>query len=663
VAKKQVRPGRTLLILGIVLVVMYALVAIGGDWKPRLGLDLEGGTRITLVAEGSPSKTKLDQAASIIDQRVNGSGISEASVTTQGGTNIIVEIPGKTRQDLVDAVKQTAQMRFRILAYCTSLTGSFCQASGLPQKASATPSANPSATPTSGATPSGKASPKAGKTGNKTGKKSGTKTGKSKKSTKKSGAKTNQRPAPAWAVKTADKGKKKDKKGTQQKAGKKTTAKATSTASPSANPTSSTTPSTTSTPPANDTGAKVTNYMAWSKDPGTAWQELWAVSQCDPASGQARVPAIANTMSITKPLSSTELEKQLKNLKADDLVPAVDEPGRPLIACDSSGNKALLSVAPIEGTELKSASAGVDSQSLGSWVVQLSFKSSATDTFAKISQQMVPSSSSGYANGQFSIVLDGQVIESSGFSGVINNGQAQITGSFTEASATSLANSLKYGALPVKFKPDVSDETVGPSLAGIQLTAGMAAGGIGLAIVMLYCLLYYRGLGTVVIASLLLAAVATYAIVLLLAKTAGFTLTLPGIAGLIVAVGITADSFIVYFERIRDEMRAGKSMRVAVQAGWVRARNTCLAADTVSFLAALVLYIFAIGDVRGFAFALGISTLIDVAVFFWFTHPVITLLSKRKFFSSGHTLSGLSAETLGIDGPATGRVGTAGGRA
>ncbi len=642
-AKKHSRPGRTLLVLGIVIVVMYALVAIGGSWKPRLGLDLEGGTRITLVAEGSPSKTKLDQAAGIINQRVNGSGIAEASVTTQGGTNIIVEIPGKTRQDLVDSVKQTAQMRFRILAYCTSLTGSFCQASGLPQKPSASPSANPSSSPSAGAT-SG-ASPSAKPT-TKSGDKTGAKTGKKK-------AKSNQRPVPAWAVKPAAAPTKPAQPKNKTKAPK-----------PGASPTTAPTTPAANAPAADSPGAKVTDYMAWSKDPGTAWQDLWAVSQCDPASMQARVPAIANTMSLTKPLTTAELAKELKGLKPADLVPAVDDPGRPLISCDASGNKLLLSVAPIEGTQLKSASAGLDSQSLGSWVVQLSFKGSAVDTFAKISQQMVSSSSSPYANGQFSIVLDGQTIESSGFSGVINNGQAQITGSFSEASANALANSLKYGALPVKFKPDVSDETVGPSLAGIQLSAGLIAGGIGLAIVMLYCLLYYRGLGTVVIASLLLAAVWTYAIVMLLAKTAGFTLTLPGIAGLIVAVGITADSFIVYFERIRDEMRAGKSMRVAVQAGWIRARNTCLAADTVSVLAALVLYIFAIGDVRGFAFALGISTLIDVAVFFWFTHPLITLLSGRKFFNSGHPLSGLSPETLGIDDPNAGlRPGTVGGRA
>jgi len=224
-----------------------------------------------------------------------------------------------------------------------------------------------------------------------------------------------------------------------------------------------------------------------------------------------------------------------------------------------------------------------------------------------------------------------------------------------EAAATTLAlvvhelatNSLKYGALPLKF--DSTTETTGPSLAGNQLSAGIYAGLIGLLIVMLYCLIYYRGLGLVVIASLIIAAVITYGVVLVLAKAAGFTLTLPGIAGLIVAVGITADSFIVYFERIRDEMRDGRSMRVAVETGWARARNTCLAADGVSLLAAVVLYIFAIGVVRGFAFALGISTIIDITVFFFFTKPMMTLLARRRFFNSGARFSGLSRETLGID--------------
>jgi preprotein translocase subunit SecD len=251
--------------------------------------------------------------------------------------------------------------------------------------------------------------------------------------------------------------------------------------------------------------------------------------------------------------------------------------------------------------------------------------------------------------------------------GIILNGQAQISGNFNQASAESLATSLRYGSLPISFEKDPTVETIGPSLAGDQLSAGIFAGLIGLLAVMLYCLLYYRGLGVVVVASLLVAAAITYAIVLLLAKAAGFTLTLPGIAGLIVAVGITADSFIVYFERIRDEMRDGKSMRVAVEAGWKRARNTCLAADAVSLLAAVVLYIFAAGVVRGFAFALGISTIIDLVVFFWFTHPMVSWLARFRFFNQGHKLSGLDAEALGIDrinlGTVTPQGQTVGGRA
>ena len=295
-------------------------------------------------------------------------------------------------------------------------------------------------------------------------------------------------------------------------------------------------------------------------------------------------------------------------------------PNEPLIACNDEGLKFLLSAALIEGTELKSASYGTPPQGAG-WAVNLGFKSSARKVFGDTTTAL------NQNNGTFAIVLDGKVISYAGVNEPILDGNAQITGDFKEAEARSLSNSLKYGALPIRFaKPTV--ETIGPSLAGNQLAAGILAGIAGLLVVMIYCLIYYRGLGVVVVASLIIAGVITYGVVLVLAKAAGFTLTLPGIAGLIVGVGITADSFIVYFERIRDEMRDGKSMRVAVETGWYRARNTCLAADAVSLLAAVVLYIFAIGVVRGFAFALGISTLIDVAVFFWFTKPMMTLLAQ-----------------------------------
>jgi len=329
-----------------------------------------------------------------------------------------------------------------------------------------------------------------------------------------------------------------------------------------------------------------------------------------------------------------------------------DDPKKPLVTCEwdpdtKTAQKYLLAAAMIEGSQLDNAQAAIPQNSL-SYVVALDFDGGGTSAFTKISQALVCPSGDVPPCRQFAAVLDGQVISAPTMNALITDGQPQIEGHFTEASAKSLATSLKFGALPVSFA-DYSVQTIGPSLAGDQLPAGITAGIVGLLLVMIYCLFYYRGLGIVVIGSLLVAGATTYAMVLLLSKTANFTLTLPGIAGLIVAVGITADSFIVYFERIRDEMRDGKSMRVAVEAGWVRARATCLAADTVSLLAAIVLYIFAAGVVRGFAFALGLSTVIDLVVFFWFTKPLVSLFAKLRFYNSGGRLSGLSAETLGID--------------
>jgi preprotein translocase subunit SecD len=326
--------------------------------------------------------------------------------------------------------------------------------------------------------------------------------------------------------------------------------------------------------------------------------------------------------------------------------PVQDNPAKPLLACDDSGAKYLLSPAIIEGTQLNDASYGIPQNDV-QYVVNLDFNGDATSTFGEVTRAITGTGE------QFAIVLDGAVLSAPVVNQPITDGNAQISGSFTQSSAKALANSLKYGALPLKFEvPVVTEE--GPTLAADQLSAGLWAGAVGLGLVLVYCMLYYRGLGIVVFASLAVAAAVTYAAVLFLSENAGFTLTLPGIAGLIVAVGITADSFIVYFERIRDEMREGRSLRVAVEAGWVRARMTCLAADAVSLLAAVVLYIFAIGVVKGFAFALGISTVIDVVVFFLFTKPMVTWLARFRFFSRGHKLSGLSPDHLGIE-----RIGSA----
>ena len=167
----------------------------------------------------------------------------------------------------------------------------------------------------------------------------------------------------------------------------------------------------------------------------------------------------------------------------------------------------------------------------------------------------------------------------------------------------------------------------------------------------IYSFLYYRGLGIVSVSSLAIAALIGYLGIVLLSKYESFTLSLAGIAGLIVAIGITADSFVVFFERLRDEVREGRSLRGAVESGWKRARRTILVSDTVSFLAALLLYIFAIGDVRGFAFTLGLTTIIDVIVVFLFTKPMVTLLARTKFFGQGHKWSGLDPARLGARAP------------
>ena len=585
-ATRAYRPARTLIIFGIVIAFLYAAVAIEGAWKPKLGLDLQGGTRITLAASTETGEAitpeKLQEARGIIDQRVNGSGVAEAAVTTQGDRNIVVEIPGQDSTNLVDTVKQTAQLRFRLVA---------AMAQGAPAKQPATPSASPSGATQSKATASGTATPKGR--------------------------------AVSQGLVRADEPSAKPSK------------KPSSGPSPDATPgpTTSAAPTSSPTPPAaaGDVGAPVDQPLQWMDNPGEEWLQKFSDHTC-PTKGQpgSRV---------------------------------IDRPDEPLITCDDDGFKYLLSQAVIEGTELTKAQAGIPQNEI-QYVVDLTFNSQARKIFADVTSTIANATSpiTGQQK-QFAIVLDGKVISAPTVESPIPNGQAQISGNFTQASAESLANSLKYGALPLKFTAPVVTEE-GPSLAADQLSAGISAGIIGLILVLVYCLLYYRGLGLVVFASLMVAAALTYVVVLAMSSAIGFTLTLPGIAGLIIGVGITADSFIVYFERIRDEMRDGKSMRVAVEAGWVRARATCLAADAVSLLAAVVLYIFAIGVVRGFAFTLGVSTVIDVVVFFFFTKPMVSLLARRPFFSTGHKLSGLDAENLGLDRlPGVRRPRTAGGQA
>jgi len=321
-----------------------------------------------------------------------------------------------------------------------------------------------------------------------------------------------------------------------------------------------------------------------------------------------------------------------------------DTPEQTIVTCArNSATKYILGPAEVIGRQVAKASSGLDTQAGNVWTVLLTFNNEGTKAFGALTQRVT---SLAAPQNQVAIVLDGVVVSAPRINEAIPSGNAQITGSFTQQESTDLANVLKYGALPLAFDRGEVQQ-VSPTLGAEQLKAGLLAGGLGLLLVVLYIFFFYRGLGIVSAGSLLIAGAFTYVSFLLLGKTIGFTLTLAGIAGAIVSIGITADSFIVYFERIRDEIREGRTLRSAVETGWQRARRTILVADFVSIIAAVLLYFFAVGGVRGFAFTLGLTTLIDLAVVFWFTKPLMTVLARTKFFNSGSKLSGLSPETLG----------------
>jgi preprotein translocase subunit SecD len=584
VATKASRPGRVIIAFLVAIAALYAGAAAAGDWKPRLGLDLQGGTRITLQAKtesgDTPPNDQMEEAKDIIEQRVNGTGVSEAEVAIQGEDQIVVEIPGQEKQGIVEQVGQTAKLYFR-LVWAQQAPA---QSQPVPQQPAITLPPEPQ------------------ETGSPT-----------------ESAPTNNRVAPGFGTKDP---------------GDDPTANATDGATDESAP---------------GQGEDPADQVDWSK---VTQDQSVQVANSATQTGVGTAP-----QGYEQAFNALVSQMNELDCPTGGAPPQVDDiADEPLVTCGEDGAKYVLSPALIEGTQLDDASATIPQQGVG-WEVQLDLNGDATGTLSDISQAMFGQGS------QFAIVLDGQVLSAPEFESAINDGQARITGNFNQDTAQSLANSLKYGALPLEF--GISGVSVeGPSLAGSQLDAGLLAGAFGLALVVAYCMLYYRGLGIVVVASLAIAAAITYAMVLLLGSSMGFTLTLPGIAGLIVAIGITADSFIVFFERLRDEVRDGKSLRLAVESGWKRARLTILAADSVTLLASVVLYIFAIGVVRGFAFALGLTTLIDIFVVFFFTKPMVALLARTKFFGRGHRLSGFDPHHLGIEGRSVTRLApTAGGEA
>ncbi|MSO63642.1 MAG: protein translocase subunit SecD [Actinobacteria bacterium] len=359
------------------------------------------------------------------------------------------------------------------------------------------------------------------------------------------------------------------------------------------------------------------------------------------ATGSTATPVNGMSAAINAKYEALDCTK-LENLQGT----GTDAPTETIAVCDRNGStKYILAPAEVLGRQISKASAGLDTQAGSAWYVSLTFNGEGTTAFGALTTRVT---SLPEPLNQVAIVLDGLVVSSPRINEPIPSGTAQITGSFTQLEAQDLANVLKYGALPLSFdRGEVAQ--VSPTLGADQLDAGLLAGIIGLTLVVLYSFLYYRGLGIVVTGSLTAAALVIYLLVLLLGENIGFTLTLAGIAGIIVAVGITADSFVVYFERIRDEIREGRSLRSAVESGWIKARHTILVADAVSIIAAALLYIFAVGGVQGFAFALGLTTLVDLLIVFIFTKPLMTILARMDFFAAGHRFSGLSQKSSGVN--------------
>lgn len=542
-ATKQGRPGWILIGTFVVLAVLVGAMALAKTWTPRLGLDLRGGTTITLTAanttgQGAVSKDSLEQARTIIQQRVDSLGVGETEVTTSGDSQIIVTVPNVQRDELVDLVGQTARLSFRAVYAMESADPAAQQ--GQPGQ-SADPSQGSGQQQPQGEQPQGEQPQQQPQDGQPTA----------------------NRPAPMLP-----------------------------TAPPMPRPTQ--------------------EGQGIAPDKAMEWQ-----------------PSAADTKEFAKFTC------------ADDFPEVADQP---LFACDEEGTtKFLLGPTLIDGDKLEDASAGVPQGEL-QWKVSLKFNPEGAKAFEEATRAL---STKQQPMNQFAIVLDGKSISAPSVDNPIPGGSAEISGNFNQDSATKLANVLKYGALPLAF--DISSvENVSATLGGEQLQAGLIAGAIGLLLVLIFSIVYYRGLSLVVIASLIVAAAFSWCVMVLLGSAVGMALNLPGIAGAIVAIGVTADSFIIYFERIRDEVREGRSLRSAVESGWSKAKRTVLVADAVSLLSAVVLFVLAIGAVRGFAFMLGLTTLIDIAITFWFTKPLMSLLVKTKFFGQGHKWSGLDAEHFGV---------------
>ncbi|HZZ47460.1 MAG TPA: protein translocase subunit SecD [Pseudonocardia sp.] len=538
---QQIRPWRHLGVFTAIVVVLYALVFLTGDRQPlpKLGIDLQGGTQVTLTARTPngqpPTRDQLVQARQIINDRVNGLGISGAQVI-QNGANLVITVPGDQGRQAKD-LAQTALLRIRPV-----IDG-------------------PIQSPPPGQ-PGASAPGAPGRSGSGSGGPGGT-------------------PGPGSAA-------------------------------PHGHFTLPEAPK--PPPPPVPPGGSVAS-------------DTQMETQIALAKGLRQNPALVTNATVRK--------QALDKLQCGgrDILSGYDDPTQPLVTCDpKSHEKYVLAPTLLEGTQIANASSGRNDQGVG-YIVNLTFDGPGTRTWGDFTSQNVGKLAA--------FVLDGEVVSAPQINGAIVGGATKIEGNFSQAEAQHLAGVLKYGSLPLSFATSDA-RTVSATLGLASLEAGLIAGAIGLALVFVYCLFYYRALGVLTILSLALSGAIVYAVLVLLGRAIGFTLDLSGVAGFIVSIGITADSFVIYFERLKDEVREGRSFRSAVPRGWARARRTILTADAVSFLASAVLYILAIGDVRGFAFTLGMSTILDLVVVFLVTHPLVAMASNSRLFSSP-AWSGLGA--------------------
>ncbi|MET8837149.1 protein translocase subunit SecD [Micromonospora sp. NPDC004540] len=623
----QMRPGRQLAVLGFIFVVLYLLVffsgGASGGWKdrlePRLGLDLIGGTRLTLEATNSvdgkpPTAANLEEARQIIESRVNAYGVAEAEVVTEGNRNIVISLPGQNRE--LNDVGEAAELRFRKVLKATDGSGAAAApaptASATPAPSgSATPAPSGSATPqpSGSAAPKATASPSAGGQGGMAPTPSASAAAPTPSASPSAAA-----PSPSASAAPVPQNIEQQRKAIEQKVGAPAWAAASGLQAPA------------------DLTADPT--LADKLKPfGTLSPQEIAVL---PVGMQFNVPTITCAQLDKRPAASIKDENQQA------------------VACES-GVKDLLDVAKVLGTDVDDANAVLDQTS--SWVVSLNFTGKGQEKWTALTREAFTNEGQACdqtALGQdgkcrVAVVLDNQIVSSPEIQGVLT-GDSQITGSFDNKSANALASQLRYGALPVTFEPQ-ERQNVTATLGDSHLKAGLLAAGIGMLLVIIYSFFYYRLLGSVIFLSLVLSALLVFGALVVLGRSIGFTLTLAGIAGMIVSLGVAADSFVIYFERLKDEIREGRSPRSAVPRAWIRARRTIISANAITLMSAVVLYIVSVGAVKGFAFALGLATVLDLVVVFLFRHPIMTMFARTRAFLSprvsglGRALPARSAES------------------